>query len=139
MQINRLLRNITALGVVTIVAASGLGATQAQAQWFGNPYRVKVKVKERGYYPRAVVATPYVPTTYIQAAPVVVSETRVVRPAPVVQRRVIQPAPIIESRVVQPAPIVESRVIQPPAVVESEVIQPAPVIERRMYVAGYPY
>src|SRR4051794_9096180 len=94
-------KNFAALTVLTIAAAFGLGETRAQAQLFGGQYRVKIK--ERGYYPRGVLVSPYVPTaylpttylptTYVQAAPVVVSETQVYRPAPVVQRRVIQPAP----------------------------------------------
>ena len=131
MRINHLPRSITALAVVMIAAAFGLGETWARAQLFGNPYRVKVK--EKGYYTGAVVVSPYVPTTYVQAAPVVVAQTRVVR------RRVIQPAPLVETGLLQPAPIIESRVDQPPAVVESEVIRLAPVIERSMYISSYPY
>jgi hypothetical protein len=131
-----------ALTVLTIAAAFGLGETRAQAQLFGGQYRVKIK--ERGHYPRGVLVSPYVPTayvptTYIQAAPVVVSETQVYRPAPVVHRRVIQSAPVVETRLVQPAPVIERRVIQPPPVVQTEMIQPAPVVERQTYYAGYPY
>jgi hypothetical protein len=127
----------TVLTVLTIAAAFGLGETQAQAQLFGNPYRVKIKA--RGYYPGAVVVNPYATTTYVQAAPVVVSQTRIIRSAPVVQRRIIQPAPVIETRLVQPAPVIERRIIQPPAVVQSEVIQSAPVIERESIYSPYPF
>src|SRR3954467_5596511 len=100
-------KKTAALAVLTAIAAFGLGEPQAQAQLFGN--RSKIKIKERGYYPRAVVVSPYtattyVPPTYIETPPVVVSQTRVIQPPPIVQRRVIQPAPVVETRLVQPAP-----------------------------------
>lgn len=135
-------KKAAALAALTAIAAFGLGETQAQAQLFGNGY--KIKIKERGYYPRAAVVSPYtattyVPTTYIQTAPIVASQTRVIQPAPIVQRRVIQPAPVVETRLVQPAPVIERRIIQPAPIVQSRVIQAAPVIERQTYVSSFPY
>ncbi len=139
MRINHSSRSMMAFAVLAIAAASGLGETQARAQLFANPYRVKVKVKERAYYPAAVVVSPYVPTTYVQTSPVVVARTRVARPAPVVERRVVQPAPLVETRLIQPAPLVERRIIQPAPIIERRVVQPAPLIERRMIISNDPF
>ncbi|GAC1471798.1 MAG: hypothetical protein NVSMB9_18320 [Isosphaeraceae bacterium] len=126
--------------------------------------RYKLKVRERGYAQPPVVGVlpaPYVPTTYVEAAPTstVYTERRVVQtpstvertwvqPAPVVQHRVSQRPPVLENRVVQPPPVVERRwvpqppvierqVIQPPAVMESHLVPSSPAIEQDVYTT-YP-